>query len=264
MSSNGYLVSVVIPMYNSECSIEKALASITNQTCKVFEIIVVDDGSTDRSSYLVEKFSQSHPEFRIKLLKKLNGGVSSARNIGMMESQGNFIAFLDSDDEWLPHKTQVQIDILKKDASLAFIAGTTFYPIESMRGRLRVVTLNDLIFKNYFQPSTVIMRRKVYEEVGSFNESQRFAEEGNYFMRVAHKFKCALLYEKLIIYGNGKEGFGSSGLSANLCEMEKGELLNLKFAYTNSYISFAKYSIAGLFSLAKFVRRVIIVKVRRV
>jgi hypothetical protein len=81
-------------------------------------------------------------------------------------------------------------------------------------------------------------------------------------MRIANNYTCALLNEQLILYGQGKVGFGVSGLSANLKEMEKGELRNLSFAYQQNYISFFTYSFAVFYSILKYFRRILIVKLR--
>ncbi|MET4141613.1 glycosyltransferase family A protein [Pedobacter sp. UYP1] len=258
-------ISVIIPMYNAESSIQRCISSVVNQTYKGnVEIIIVNDGSTDNGKAIIDDYRIKNEAINITLINKENGGVSSARNEGMKVSSGDFIAFLDSDDEWLPSKLQRQMEILKKDSSIDFLAGIIFEAPEEHSGKLREIALKDLIYKNYFQPSTVIMKKKVYTVVGKFNESQRFAEEGNYFMRIANQFKCILLYEKLIVYGDGKSGFGESGLSANLLEMEKGELLNLRFAYTNGYISGLVYFMAKSYSLLKYLRRILIVKMRKI
>ena len=121
-----------------------------------------------------------------------------------------------------------------------------------------------MIFKNYFQPSTVIFKKEVFDSVGFFDESQNYAEEGNYFIRIAKMFKCVLLNEQLVNYGQGKDSFGVSGLSANLKEMEKGELRNLRFALRKNYISFFTYLIAITYSILKYIRRILIVKFRQI
>lgn len=92
-------ISVIIPMYNSERTIEKALDSVVGQTYPAhYQIIVVDDGSSDRSAELVERYAEAHPSADIRLIRQSNGGVSSARNAGMRAATGQWIALLDSDD----------------------------------------------------------------------------------------------------------------------------------------------------------------------
>jgi glycosyltransferase involved in cell wall biosynthesis len=259
------LISVVIPMYNAESTIEQSIQSVLNQKYDcVKEIIVVDDGSTDNGYEIVKKLSLDEP--RIVLITKENGGVSSARNVGLKVATGDYIAFLDSDDAWLPQKIERQMFIFNTLTDVAFI-GTTlngntykyfffFYKF----GKMREIKLKHQTFKNFFQPSTVLMKKKVFETVGFFNENQKYGEDANYFFRVCNVFKCVLLNEPLLDFGNGKLEFGQKGLSANLKEMEKGELQNLKFVFTQNYIPLLTYILAVLFSLIKYIRRIIIIK----
>jgi glycosyltransferase involved in cell wall biosynthesis len=263
------LISVVIPMYNAAATIERALVSVRDQTRGSFEVIVVNDGSGDGGAAIVERFKAANtdPKLTIHLINKANGGVSSARNAGLKVARGEYIALLDADDSWLPQKTDRQLKAFEINAGYSFI-GNIITPVPIKRfffkkfGIFTEIRLIDLIFKNYFQPSTVMMKREVYEKIGLFEETQRYAEEGNYFMRVANSFRCLLLNEKLILYGDEKKGFGESGLSGNLKEMEKGELRNLRFAYDQRYINAFVYNVARLYSLVKYVRRIVVTKMR--
>ena len=130
-------------------------------------------------------------------------------------------------------------------------------------GELLEIKVDQLIFKNYFQPSTVIMKRKVFKEIGYFDENQKYAEEGNYFIRIANRFNCYFCNTKVINYGDGKSGFGVTGLSANLKEMHKGFNKNLKFAYENNIISLKQYMLARVFESIKYLRRIVIVRLRK-
>lgn len=253
-------ISVVIPAYNAEKSLFRALESVISQTLKPFEIIVVNDGSKDSTEKIANEFIQKNSDFNIKLISKLNGGVSSARNAGLKNAVGDYIALLDSDDEWFLDKLEKQIQVFNNNSSISFVGGLIFEPLNGKKGELIEIDLSKLIFKNYFQPSTVIFKREIIETIGLFDETQNYAEEGNYFMRIASEYKCCLMNEQIVLYDQGKKGFGQSGLSANLKEMEKGELKNLKFAYNKGYISFLKYGIAVVFSILKYFRRVLIVK----
>lgn len=255
-------VSVVIPVYNAEKTIARALDSVLSQTVKPLEIILVDDGSTDNSRSIIDKYIISNPDFEFNVIIKSNGGVSSARNSGLSIVKGELIALLDSDDEWFKNKLELQLEVLNVNADYSFVGGLIHPPLPNRDGQLDEITLSMLIFKNYFQPSTVIFKREIIDSVGLFDESQKYAEEGNYFMRVARNYKCALLNCQVVLYDRGKGAFGESGLSGNLKEMEKGELRNLKFALTSGFISRPKYFFAVVFSILKYVRRIIIVKLR--
>lgn len=261
------MVSVVIPMYNSIDTIERAMQSVLDQDYEgPIEIIVVNDGSKDNSFQIVERFIERNGKSIITLISQLNGGVSKARNTGLKIVQGDYIAFLDSDDAWFSSKISNQVNILENNLNIDFI-GTGFegfYFSDKLEGELINVKFRNLIFKNYFQPSTVLMKKEVIDKIGLFDESQKYAEEGNFFFRVSQEFNCFFYNRKLIIYGDGKMGFGDSGLSANLKEMEKGELKNLKFAYRNSWISLSTYIFAVSFSVVKYIRRIIIVELRKI
>ncbi len=262
------LVSIIIPMYNAEHTIITAITSIKNQTYETFEIIVIDDGSIDNSYFLVRDFIEKNPTLNVHLLKKENGGVSSARNVGLKQAHGDFIAFLDSDDEWLSRKLEIQLSIFENNPKIDFLGtnrNNEFYKnLPWIKfDYLTKITPKILLFKFVFIVPTIIFKSKIVERIGLFDETQRYAEEGNYFLRIGQFFNCYLLKESLVITGNGKAHFGESGLSSNLLGMEKGELKNIKFAYNNSIINFIEYIIFTFYSILKFIRRLFIVKVFR-
>ncbi len=257
-------ISVIIPMYNSFNTIERALLSIINQSYKgPLEIIVVNDGSKDNSIDKVNSIINEYPLENIKLISQENGGVSKARNTGLKNSTGSLIALLDSDDAWFEQKLEEQVKLIENNKNIDFL-GASFkgFGIKNRENELIKITFNDLLFKNYFQPSTILFKREILNKVGFFDENQRYAEEGNYFLRIAKLFNCYFLNKDLIYYGDGKSGFGESGLSANLKEMEKGELKNLKFVYKQGWIGAVKYGLAVSFSVLKYIRRLLIVKLR--
>lgn len=104
---NAPIVTVLIPAFNAECHLSEALRSACNQTVKELEILVIDDGSGDGTAALVRQWIEK--DARIRLLEKANGGVSSARNLGLSEARGTYIAFLDADDIWAPDKLEAQL-----------------------------------------------------------------------------------------------------------------------------------------------------------
>jgi glycosyltransferase involved in cell wall biosynthesis len=257
------MISVIIPMYNSENTIKTCIDSVLNQTYNgKMEIIVVNDGSKDNSQSIVEEIVENkNSDIEIILINKENGGVSTARNTGLALAKGEFIALLDSDDEWLKDKIEKQLSVFNQDSKIGFVSGLINKPLKHEE-KLLEIPLSNLIFKNYFQPSTVIFVREVVNTIGFFDETQKYAEEGNYFMRIANLYKCVLLNSQVVLYGQGKGGFGVSGLSANLKEMEKGELRNLSFAYKQDFISVYTYIVAVVYSVLKYFRRILIVKLR--
>ncbi|APX64130.1 glycosyltransferase family 2 protein [Acinetobacter schindleri] len=266
MENNFLLISVIIPMYNASETIVRVLDSVKKQTLECdYEVLVVNDGSKDSSKNVVESYILANPLLNIKLIDKPNGGVSTSRNAGLKASQGDLIAFLDSDDEWFSDKLEKQLKLLNMNPEIDLL-GCAFdglYLSNTPDGSLLKININKLIFKNYFQPSTVIMKRKVFEDIGYFDENQKYAEEGNYFIRIANRFNCYFCNMKVINYGDGKSGFGASGLSANLKGMHKGFNKNLKFAYENNIISLKQYMLARVFESIKYLRRIVIVRLRK-
>lgn len=257
-------VSVIIPVYNAERTILRCLDSVVNQSYNGdSEIIVVNDGSNDNSLVIAQNYASKYNAYhKFRILSQTNKGVSAARNLGLKEATGTYVAFLDSDDEWLENKISKQIELMESNEYIDFLGGgfDGFLYKRLPIGSLVDVSLKSLIFKNRFQPSTVVMKKSIIDNIGFFDESRRYAEEGEFFMRIANQYKCFFLNEKLIVFDNGKIGFGSNGLSANLREMEKGELKNLRTAYKRKYINLAIYLTAISFSVIKYSRRVLITK----
>lgn len=261
-------VSVVIPMYNSSGTIQGTLNSVKNQTCKDFEIIVVDDGSTDNCAALVEEYITENQDLNISLIKKRNGGVSTARNAGMRAAQGDYIALLDADDEWDKQKLQEQLTVLEADPAIDLLGcnrnGQVLDSFLSKKfSRLTPISARFLMYKNFFSTPTVIFKRKILTEIGFFDETQRYAEEGNYWLRICNKNNCMLLNESYVLTGGGKPDFGFSGLSSNLKEMEKGELKNLREALRLNVVGIFEYSFLVVYSVLKYIRRLVIVKLRK-
>lgn len=255
------MISVIIPVYNAEKSIEKSLISIKNQTWEgVFEIILVNDGSSDRSKTIIENYQQNHQDQNIILINQENRGVSKARNAAMKIAQGDYIALLDSDDEWLPEKTEKQMKFLVNQnidfiSSLWNSENITFPYKLHPPNKLVKITLKKLLFKITGQTSTAIFKRKIFENTGFFDENQNYSEDANYWMRISEKNQMYLLPEKLVIAGNGKKSFGFSGLSANLKEMEKGIQKNIWEMYQTKRINFPEYLFYFVISKLKFAIR---------
>lgn len=255
------MISVIIPVYNAEKSLEKSLISIKNQTWEgVFEIILVNDGSSDRSKTIIENYQQNHQDQNIILINQENRGVSKARNAAMKIAQGDYIALLDSDDEWLPEKTEKQMKFLENQ-NIDFISSLwnneniTFPYKLQPENKLVRITLKNLLFKITGQTSTAIFKRKIFENTGFFDENQNYSEDANYWMRISEKNQMYILPEKLVIAGNGKKSFGFSGLSANLKEMEKGIQKNIWEMYQTKRINFPEYLFYFVISKLKFAIR---------
>jgi len=255
-------------MYNAETTIEKVLSSVVQQTYQGDkEIIIVNDGSTDQSVHKVNSFIGANSNVNIQLIEQVNSGVSTARNVGLQKASGDWLCLLDSDDVWLPQKLELQLQVLEKNPHIDFL-GTTRNGERINRiffkklSDLQSISARDLLVKFVFVTPTIIFRREILAKVGFFDQTQKFAEEGNYFIRIAKDFNCYLLNTSLVITGDGKHHFGESGLSSNLWEMEKGELKNIKDSYRLGIINIFEYPLLVIFSILKYLRRVFLVRFR--
>lgn len=259
-------ISVVIPMYNSEKTIVRALESVRQQTSIEYikEVIIINDGSIDLSLDIVKKYRYDHPEIKIRLFSQKNKGVSAARNFCLKESKGNWIALLDADDEWLPEKIEKQIKVLLKNPEIDFIGGKiNNKPLKILWKKidtLHKADIKELCIKAFPQTSTVLFRRKIYEDIGGYDENMKYAEDMNYFMKICLAYNYYCLPEQLVIYDGGKKGFGQGGLSGNLKEMYLGNVKNLIEIKKIKKIKKSFYFLMRIFYFFKYIRRKLIVK----
>lgn len=257
-------VAIVIPMYNCMDTIVPVLDSIGRQTCleQIYRVILVNDGSTDKTLDVVYSY-RNQSSLPIFIIDKVNGGVASARNEGLKNiGAADFVAFCDSDDTWLPNKLNRQLQVLEEHPAID-VLGCAFNnkPLKIFTNSIKELHKGDvkeMCIRNYPQPSTVIMKSRLYYEIGGFDEAQRYAEDGNYFLKIAAQYNLYYLPELLIEYGFGKRGFGGSGLSGNLKGMYEGNVKNLKELRELKYISSLFYYQMRIFHFAKYIRRIIL------
>lgn len=254
-----YKISAVIPMYNAENTIIRALKSIEKQTHGVDEILIINDGSTDRSADFVKEYIKIST-IKIKLITQNNSGVSSARNTGIKLANHDFIAFLDSDDEWCIDKLKLQMPLFD-DFSVVLVGGNYFPGIKTISSY--EVSAYMQLFKNRFQTSTVVVRANALKKFDGFYSKQKYAEEGRFYFDISKFGKLILLNTQVVIYDGGdKRGFGDSGLSANLIEMQKGELSNINYACELYRFNIVTKINSLVFSYLKFFRRVVISSIK--
>jgi glycosyltransferase involved in cell wall biosynthesis len=181
------LVSVVIPTYNMAYSILDAVSTVATQTYENLQIIVVDDGSTDDTIRLLEAYQMN--ESRLKIIRQSHAGVSAARNRGIGEAQGEYIAFLDADDKWLQQKVACQLAEMLKSSSelcLCICAVIRQFPDNKRPPRITPApkTLEDFATKGIF-PSTWMVSRGAFREanIGFFDENLHFSEDADWLFR---------------------------------------------------------------------------------
>jgi len=189
--NNTPLVSIIIPAYNAELYIETAINSILNQSHQHFEIIIINDGSTDSTETVVNQFSDA----RIRIISQTNGGMSSARNAGLRAATGEFISFLDSDDYWLPKKLEKQVALLQDNPDLGFCSTQT--RVETPDGEfvndwlcpvINISIVHTIMSKSASiagSASSVLARKEVQQKVGFFDESLTGLEDTDMWIRFA-------------------------------------------------------------------------------
>jgi len=261
-------ISVVIPMYNSKETIVSTLNSIKSQTAfeQLMEIIVINDGSTDNSLSIVTNYIKINKDMPIVLIDKTNGGVSSARNAGMKAAKGEWIALLDSDDEWFPRKIEIQMKTIRENPEIDFLGGD--FQDQGLKilwkkiNGLYKANVKDVCLKVFPQTSVAIFKRNIFVEIGGYDENQSYAEDMNYFLKICSKYNYYHLPIQMICYGSGKPGFGFSGLSANLKKMHEGNIKNIRELKDNAIIGNLFYCFLRVFYWIKYVRRIILTKRR--
>lgn len=196
------MISIVIPLYNKKETIRKTLQTIFTQTYNDYEIVIIDDGSTDGSPNVVK----SIPDSRIRLITQLNAGVSAARNRGIQESKGDFIAFLDADDLWHPDYLATQIYLSQKYPTCDVFA--TNYEFKTAKNIIKPTILNKIIIEedtgvleNYFEvaasshpplwTSAIMVRKKAIESVGGFPIGIKSGEDLLTWAKLACKYNIA-------------------------------------------------------------------------
>ena len=258
------MISVVIPAYNSKDSIVETLNSVVSQTAfdLIEEVLVIDDGSTDETADIVKKAFNNIEKIRV--ISKSNGGVSSARNMGIKLAKGEWIALLDSDDVWLNNKIAEQVMYIKKHPEIIFIGcGRNVEKVEigeRIEDNLYKLRLKDILVKVWPHTSTALIKATVFDEVGMFNEEYKYAEDGELWNRIIIKHPIYYISDSLEIAGGKKKQFGERGLSANIKEMHNGVIRNYKIVKNNHSISCMHYIMLKLYEDVKYVRRIILTR----
>jgi len=222
------LVSVVIPAYNAAHFIRTAVDSVLAQTWPHREVLVIDDGSTDDTTRALQAYGEA-----IRIISKPNGGLSSARNRGIQEARGKYVAFLDADDHWLPEKLARQVEVMEGNPQVGFCSTATQveapdgeklnnWPCPILQGSL----LETLFLQNGAIPgsgSGVMIRRHLFEEIGLFDESLKSLEDIDMWMRLAAVTSYRCIDEALTVIVKHPDS-----MSRNLEAMRGAAILVMK------------------------------------
>ena len=221
-------ISVVIPLYNAEKYIGDTLESVFEQTYNTFEIIVVNDGSTDSSLDVVKKYSD------VTVISQENQGEAAARNKGVALSKGDFIAFMDHDDLWEPDKLKIQMEYFNDNPQVGLVYSqyTSFKNGKILRTRPQNGhsgwIFTKLLYKSIIQASTVMVKRECLDVVGPYDEAFAFADEYDMFLRISKEFQCGFVDKGLTRYR-----VHETNASKNVFRFDKENLGVYKKTYNN-------------------------------
>ncbi|HEY9603933.1 MAG TPA: glycosyltransferase [Allocoleopsis sp.] len=213
------LISIIIPAYNAQTTIQKTIESVLNQTFTDFELLVIDDGSQDATLEIVEHISDQ----RLKVFSYPNAGVSATRNRGLANATGELITFLDADDLWTPDKLEAQLDALQANPQAAVAYSWTDYIDECDRVLYpgSHVTANGdvyakLLLSDFLENgSNALIRREALIDVGGFDESLCGPEDWDLFLRLAAKYQFVAVPRPQILYR-----LSTTSISFNLARQE--------------------------------------------
>lgn len=221
------IVSVIIPTYNRGHFVADALASVLTQTYRRFEVIVVDDGSTDDTRQRVAAF-----EGRVRYIYQPNAGLSAARNTAIRASRGVLLALLDDDDVWLPRKLERQVALMEADPGIGVAYG--WWACVDEAGMLLPQTQQsthhglvfaELLLGNFVAPSTTLIRRVCFDHVGLYDTELKGAEDWDLLLRVAkagYPFACVpeiLMHYRL--HSNQLSGDNDKLIADSRCVLAK-------------------------------------------
>lgn len=201
-------VSVVIPTHNRSKLVKRAINSVLRQTYQNFEIIVVSDGSTDDTENVLKEMSEKDSRVKFISYKDAKGG-NYARNIGIKEATGDFVAFLDDDDEWMPDKLELQLKEFLNNETIGLVytgvevvyddKGIKYYTMPRKTGDLS----KDILISNCIGiTSTVMIKRGLFSEIGLFDENLRARQDYDLWIRACQITQVGAVFKPLIKYHN--------------------------------------------------------------
>ncbi|MDY5583424.1 MAG: glycosyltransferase [Candidatus Merdousia sp.] len=242
--------SVVIPLYNKEKAIKSTIESVLAQSFVDFELLVIDDGSTDNSVSIVKQFADN----RIRLLSKKNGGVSSARNFGIQSANTGYIAFLDADDKWDPNFLLTMYSLINKypNCGMYCSAMTLSYP-NGLNATFTRIVNHDCVLNDYFEASSIayfmcasscVIPKKIFDNCGNFTIG-RMGEDLEMWARIMLKYDMAYTPKSLAYYiiGTTKQATAIKKLELNYplfetfyFRLKKREIPIMKIAALKKYL----------------------------
>ena len=204
------MISIIIPTYNRANLLSRAVESVVKQTYSSWELLIIDDGSTDNTEEVLQKYLSS----KIRYVKCLHSGLPAiVRNVGIREAQGEWIAFLDSDDVWLPEKLEKQMQIIRDRGDVSLVCTNAYRKISetdsdrmeeyiSSPDRKAGIYFEELLLENFIVTSTALVRKNCLLVTGGYSESSelRAIEDYGLWLRLSITHKIEYLSKPLVIY----------------------------------------------------------------
>ena len=262
-------VSVVIPCFRCTATLERAVASVAAQTLRPAELVLVDDASGDATVIQIQSIQSRYGDWVKVVLLPVNRGAAGARNAGWQVANQTFIAFLDSDDAWHPQKIEIQCNYMQSHPDVALCghlcrqlapnaSEAPWWPVDALSG-VQTVKLTDILLRHAFVTPSVMLKREIAMR---FAEGVRHMEDHRLWVDIvgAPLLTVKLLLELVAVY---KPVYGAAGLSADMWRMERAELENYRHFHGDGKISYVSMRLLQVYSLAKYLRRLVIVHVLR-
>jgi len=204
MNNNNPIVSVIISTHNRENKIGATIESVLNQTYQNFEIIIVDDASTDDTVSLLEEMTQKDPRISFYVLEKNSGGAAAPKNKALEHARGKYIATLDSDDLWYPEKLEKQLELFKKYPDVE-VVGCAFKNMRDGGDEIQFIPevnhRNAILVKDYMGPgSCMIYKKSLLEKTGGFDPEFKNFQDWDMRIRIQKYSDFAFVNEPLLDY----------------------------------------------------------------
>jgi len=229
------MISVVLPTHNRKTRgfLKESIESVLKQDHKDFELLIIDDGSTDGTSELCKLYASREAANTVRYIYQKNGGVSSARNNGIRCARGEYVAFLDDDDIWLPQKLSEQMNLIESRGDdrfgLCYTALELITEQSARTGEIQSLNADGFVFREMLYKnlvvctSSVIVPKKIFDVVGFFDESSSHAEDYDLWLRISKKYNIYSIDKPLVLYRRHK-----NKLSQDLDKIEQNSLCAVK------------------------------------
>ena len=251
-------ISVIIPAYNAEKTIRRALNSVENQTMLPKEVIVIDDCSSDQTNRIIREYmSESKLNIRHEI-QPTNAGAGSARNAGWLVASEKYVAFLDADDMWHPKKLEIQFNAMENSDDCSMSCHyrhvtdlENWSEVQFDASVQRLFTFNDFLIRNRCATPSVMVKREI---TARFHPGKRYAEDYLLWLQISALYGPVLFIDLPLVHCSNPI-YGGPGLSGNLKQMHKGESSALRQLKNEGLISISTYVLYAIWWNSKYIFR---------